>query len=395
MWFTGSQNPSKTKDAQHAGMELPAPVKNRAFITYFGSITGSVGGSLWKTDEEEISHEKFLQRFRGWYKFISKDDVDFGEDWLSTLAYITDDKRTDRPFLNSGMEFLDAFAMLFERATEDGKCSPKISESFDQEVKEAESYSPYGIEFKIGLTISDASNEVQRIGDVAESFEKPLMPRDLAHMKRLSDIVSLIKGYKTTIKTWKKDRRQNIVDVYLSQAQNVTLEEVASAAILLGRSKQGATQARDPSLVVNNLLKDYTELTRDYGGRLNFEGESSFSITNPVSSIRRYALYSALTGKNTKEIVERLGQNARVLQTLVGSSDTKKILAARAVKDLAIVADFIAQYCPKIDRPDQLGAMDAGQILHRNLQILKESYGNEKSLPGFGGDYEHRLSMFI
>lgn len=386
LMFIGAQNPSQQKDATFTGaMQLDAALSNRLLTVDFPILTKSAGASVMVVDSSNGLHGKFLETIAQYVEKAFNTKVDrakLGEQWLSAYAYITNGKRTEKAFLNSSLELADVLALAL---------SGEISATYEQEQAMTAEWDAYispsvRVSFVLPQKKIDPTNQaVQRLEETVQTFEKTIMPRDLAKIKTVADIFSTIRGIKTAFAT------PDSVKTYTDNSSYVTVEDIAAAATIVAKSKQFRPTA-DPVAAINAVLTEYTALVQDAGQKMTGR-QAQFSSTSPVMGLLNYGLANAWTAaKNHRELITRFSEYANTIKGLVtGPSELRRMIAARAVGDLATLSGFILDNAKEVDA---LISQSKGSVstAFTGLKVIYEAQRENPLMPDL---YKHRLEKML
>ena len=392
LWLTGAQNPSKSKDAQFIGVELPASMKNRMLIIEYPGILDSVGSTMWFIEKTNDLHNQFLSQFREMYKNLSGIDLPLEavkKDWLDIFAYSLDPKMTEKASIRTSIDLGDALLQIL------GGNLKKTYETDKRVINKWVENLPSGelSNFTVSGELAE-TEEVKRIKKVTDSFDKPLTERDDFYMKSLADLFSTIRSIK------KACQSDNVLETYNRIPAYITVEDIAAAGTLLARNKRSVNTGTDPLKVVNNVLKCYVSLMDGLANEMNlkdFDGKpySRFDVYDPSLGLRN-VIYTVALDKsdNIDDAIKRINRDVGKLKNLTGGDDTKKVIVTRTIADLATTVGFINEHKGKINKFYQ--SQNFGEDKYAVVRaFIKGLYDVEMKKPTFSSVYRHRLEKVL
>ncbi|MBU0666024.1 MAG: hypothetical protein ABIC91_03625 [Nanoarchaeota archaeon] len=338
-----AQNPAGVDDAKFTQtMQLDAAVDNRLLKTYVGNAAASAGSTLWLGSSKGKKHDRFLEsltnRAAAYLGVDKKMFSDLKDDWLSTYAWITDSKRTDKPILYSAMELSDLMIATF---------SGNLIEYYNYEKEVISEWNNLlGTDVKIVGDLQE-SVRIKQMHEVTNSFKVPIIFRDIIQIKKVADVLATLKNVKDALVS------SNPVDTYLKNPRYVTVREVAGAMGLLARNKQ-INNSVSPMNAINEVLTQYVTLTQKFMIDAGYLAPN-FDLYDPNVGIKKLALYKVLrdtitNGKTVDYVINKVVEQANNLTTKIKvSEDIQNVLIVRSVGDLMTFCGFLNEYKTEID----------------------------------------------
>ncbi len=404
LWVSGSQNPPKTRDAQFAGVELPASLKNRFLVMRFPKIVRSAGSTMWLTDQDNGLHEKVREEFAARYlaltgnAFPQMGNPENGDRWLDVYAYTMDASRTEKVLIRSSLEFADSLILLL---------SGNLPEGYQSEQDIVEKWSPLlGMAHAALEDSLPETEEVKRLHKVTDAFDKPLTERDDRYLKQLADLFATVKALKQAYAS------PEPLKAYRAAPPYITVEDVAAAATLLAGNKLvNADEGAEPAnavQAVNAVLGTYLSLLDGLARVMNLKDYEGFRTTDDRLGIA-YGIYTTSL-REAVSVSQALGSMdgyIRMLKGLESGSSLRRMLIARSVADLATVAGFLQQHETEINshlsaagssvEVSTAGTQGEGKAGDKAgaRRLIREIYRRESAVPGFPEIYQHRLPRVI
>ncbi len=367
-FVVGAINP---KSVDRGVGELSPAVRDRMMEVRFPN-TGS------QQDQNDIhintdqNHEKFIDSFvdklcqkTGFHKESVREEV--SKNWDEIRAYVTDPLKSEKQKVYTAHEYSDFIASslttnleglletektLTKRLTRKlGDYNPQIEET--PEIEKTEEY--------------------MKIDEIVQSLDREIVPRDRVYMNRLAKVYSKTKELKGV------------------KSDTLTIEDMAYAATLMIRNKQDYDDRKDPTLVTNATLTEYTQIAESYSQAVGYN--KPFDKEDQLQGIRRVGTLAALHGtirtrKNkSKKLVEELVDNARILSEQDYTSELGKVLVAKSVNDLLTLAEFVEKYQGRVEH--RLSSVKTSVEAHNELRDL--CYGLMKSDYKMPSRYKQRL----
>ncbi|MFC1697869.1 hypothetical protein ACFL1H_06025 [Nanoarchaeota archaeon] len=390
--LVSAQNPANVDDAKFTGtLQLDAAVDNRMLKTYVGNSAQSAGTTYWLNEGSDKSpHDIFLEDFTkraSKYLGINKSNFDtLKEDWLSTYAWVTDSSRTDKPILYSALELSDFMIAAFGQ---------NIIKNFNYEkdiVKWWGKTLGKKIEIKEKMTETET---VKNINKVIDSFQIPIIPRDIIQIERLSDVLSTLKSVKDAFYT------SNPVKTYTNNDKYVTVREITEATALLARNKQ-KINAESPINTVNQVLTSYVQFMDEIISENKSIAGKTFDLMDHKQGVKKVLLYKAFrdTLKGSRSTVDTLinqivDKSDELNKKIKTTEDFRNILLARFSADLLTLAGFINNY--KSDVHQILKSYDKNTKPGKLFNDLSKLYFQKKHDLAivFPEIYQHRIQRTL
>lgn len=351
--IVSAQNPAVTAEAKFTGtIELDAAVDNRLLKIYSGNAANSVGSAVWLTEGVHNSFDTFLESFSylsaNYLGLNKKEFENIKNDWLAMYTWITNSSRTDKPILYSALELTDIMVTILSGdLLNKHKYEKKIIRDWNSRLNLSN--------LNISLKEDDIkeTEKVKKIHEITATFKVPIIFRDVVQIKKLADVLSTLKNIRDAL------NEQNSVKAYIDMDKFVSVQEIASAAALLVKSKQ-LPKSIPATPLVNEILLQYTSLTEKYLEDIGYM-PAKFNRKDPNVGIKRVALIKAIKesmkgelttySKPTGHLIYKLAEEMNTIIRYSSATDEiRSILISKIVADLLTLAGFLSQNEVDIDQ---------------------------------------------